>query len=62
MMMFTTNTAAAALQEFHTRPNHGPADARSDARSGNHSGAQADRAEVRWAPVRRTVALSTTVR
>lgn len=58
MMFFTTNTAAAIIQESRIRPSRRPA----DTRPGSQAGAQADRAGARLVHVRRTVVLPTAVR
>jgi len=58
MMFFTTNTAAASIQDSRIKPTRRPA----DTRPGSQARAHAGRADARSAYVRRTVALSTTVR
>ena len=58
MMFFTTNTAAASIRDSRFKPSSRPA----DTRPGSQASADTGRVEARPVFVRRTVALSTTVR
>ena len=58
MMFFTTNTAAAGIRDSRIKPSSRPA----DTRPGSQASADTGRVEARPVFVRRTVALSTTVR